>query len=211
MITTTITTSFYPFNDAVMTSLQSIAVINVKEDYSDKLNKFVNNIVIEQKFKPGHPRYRTKEMIESNSEAGIGGEEALLLTGHFKEYSPAVENAKSNLSYADRQIDLTCEDRNIQVKTLHMKSKAPTWYISQSTRDSLMNSSKYCDVLIVVGYELLKDYIYRYTPLWMIDLKALAAQPGYFRKNEYDNGRIGYEFNEFAANKRNILIDLRIL
>jgi len=201
-----------PFSESVMAYCSQRGIIDVGTDYHKELDQFVNNIVREQKYPVGHPSYRDENLIREHTAHGMGAECYLLLNSVFKQVSPAVDNAKS-IPFGKRMQDLECEGRFIQVKScpLNPQYGDPNWNISEATLKSLQHSSKYCDVLMVIGYEKLSYLKYLYTPLWMIDIKELMKNAGYFRKEVSSAGKTYYRVDSSAARRRKILIDLCIL
>jgi len=201
-----------PFSEPVMNYCAQRGVLDVGKDYSKDLELFVNNIIREQKYPEGHPQYRDENTIREHTAPGMGAECYLLLNNLFKQVSPAVNNAKS-IPFGKRMQDLECEGRFIQVKSclLHPEYGDLNWNISDTTIKSLLYSSKYCDVLMVIGYEKIAYLKYLYTPLWMIDIKELVKTLGYFRKEVSSTGKTYYRVDSSAARRRKILLDLCIL
>ena len=185
------------YSDEIMKVLATLnEVVDVRKYEDDFMTMVETNWKTERRRKGP----RSYDVVKKNTAVGYGAEVALQLTGSFTPYAPITENAEG-LTFAQRKRDVKCEDKIAEVKT--MNSRYPVWYISGGQAESVMYSTRFNDLFLIMGYEEVKPLVYRYRPKFLIDSKRL---PRYIVKA--NTGYSEYKFDHESAIRNGDCVDL---
>lgn len=147
-----------------MDALRQMNAVVDLEQHSEEVNKMYKN---NMKRSAG----RTPDMVLEHTRRGFGAEVALRETGFFTSVSEMVDDADTEISFADRMRDLTCDGIMTSVKT--MKDNYRYFYVTETQFKSIKHTQPFCDLMLVMSAKNIGVGVYRYKPIYLVDNKRV--------------------------------------